>query len=214
MAGPCAMTPALLSVYSYRRFLEETVMRAAIVLALMLAMTPVVLLAQKNQDQKPDANPVTTTVRKIMERQSKNMVGAAEEMPADKYSYKPTADQMTFGHLIVHIVEANNTFCSAIGGEAKPPEEKLAETDSKDKLVQALRNSFDTCNGALSKTDDSKLGEEVTVFGSKRPRAAAMIGLATAFADHYAAQAMYLRLNGLMPPTAKERHEAKPAEKK
>ncbi len=181
----------------------------------LFAITPVVLLAQKNQDQKPDANPVTTTVRKLTDRMSKNMVAAAEQMPADKYSYKPTDGQMTFGHLVTHIVEANNAFCAAIGGEANPPEQKLSDTDPKDKLVQAMRNSFDTCNGALAKTDDSKLGEEVTLFGGKRPRAGAVIGLATSLADHYSEEAMYLRLNGMLPPTAKnEHHETKPAEQK
>ena len=44
------------------------------------------------------------------ERQSKNLIGAADEMPADKYNYRPTPEQMTFAHLIMHSAQANNTF--------------------------------------------------------------------------------------------------------
>jgi hypothetical protein len=42
------------------------------------------------------------------------------------------------------------------------------------------------------------------LFGGRTgPRAAAMIALTNDFADHYAMAAIYLRLNGLLPPTAK-----------
>lgn len=45
-------------------------------------------------------NPVSSALKEILPGRQKNIIAAAEEMPADKFSYKPTADQMTFGHLI------------------------------------------------------------------------------------------------------------------
>ncbi|HEV7219706.1 MAG TPA: hypothetical protein VGN39_12590, partial [Terriglobales bacterium] len=63
--------------------------------------------------------------------------------------------------------------------------------------------SFDFCESAVSKADDSKLGDTIEGFGGrKQPRAWAWIGMASNWSDHYAAAAMYLRLNGLLPPTA------------
>jgi hypothetical protein len=51
--------------------------------------------------------------------------------------------------------------------------------------------------------DDSKLADEVELFGGRKgPRAFAMIALTNDWADHYSSAAMYLRLNGLLPPTA------------
>ena len=51
--------------------------------------------------------------------------------------------------------------------------------------------------------DDSKLGDSVELFGGRQfPRAMGALGLASGWADHYAAAAMYLRLNGILPPTA------------
>jgi len=79
----------------------------------------------------------------------------------------------------------------------------LKESDGKDKLVAGLKASFDFCTTALAKVDDSKLGDEVELFGGRKgPRAFALIALTNDWADHYSSAAMYLRLNGLLPPTA------------
>jgi hypothetical protein len=44
----------------------------------------------------------------------------------------------------------------------------------------------------------------MTLFGSfPSSRAGALIALSDGFSDHYGAQAIYLRLNGILPPTAK-----------
>ena len=170
-------------------------MKRTIGLFLLFAATAV--LAQ-------DKNPVTSVAKQILPRQQKNLVAAVEAMPADKFAYKPTEQQMTFGHLVLHIIESNNYLCSHIGDvpEVKPPA-PLKESDGKDKLVAALQASFDFCTTALGKVDDSKLGDEVELFGGRKgSRAFALIALTNDWADHYSSAAMYLRLNGLLPPTA------------
>lgn len=150
-----------------------------------------------------DKNPVTSVVREILPRQQKNLVAAVEEMPADKFGYKPTEQQMTFGHLVLHIIGSNNHLCSTIGDVAEVQAPSLKESDGKEKLVAALKASFDFCNTALGKVDDSKLGEEVELFGGRKgARAFALIALTNDWADHYSSAAMYLRLNGMLPPTA------------
>jgi len=166
-------------------------------LCILLVFSGTVVLAQEK-------NPVTTVAREILPRQQNNLVAAVEEMPADKFGYKPTEQQMTFGHLVLHIIGSNNHLCSTIGDI---PEVKAAvplkETDGKEKLVEALKASFEFCTTALGKVDDSKLGDEVELFGGhKGPRAFALIALTNDWADHYSSAAMYLRLNGMLPPTA------------
>jgi uncharacterized damage-inducible protein DinB len=156
-----------------------------------------------------DKNPVTDTVKHQMERSSKNLIGAAEEMPPDKYNYKPTEQQMTFGHLVGHIAEANRFFCGKLSDASNTTPDEKEEgkpTESKDKLVADLKASFDYCSTALSKVDDSKLAQPVTLFGGRKSnKAGALIGLSNNWADHYSAAAMYLRLNGLLPPSAQKK---------
>jgi hypothetical protein len=150
----------------------------------------------------PVANPVSTVVKNQLGRFQKNMVGAAEAMPAEKYSFKPTPEMSSYGHLVIHITQTNYTLCSKLSGGAAP-DVKLAETDPKDKLVGALKDSFAYCTTALANADDSKLGEQVQLFGPKPlPRAAAWLALNGSWNDHYSTQAVYLRLNGILPPSA------------
>jgi hypothetical protein len=150
-------------------------------------------------------NPVSTALREILPGRQKNTVAAVEAMPAEKFNYKPTADQITFGHLVAHMMETNNLLCSKATAVPGPKVEEVKETDSKDKLVAALKTSFDFCSDALAKMDDSELAETTEGFGGKQvTRAWLSLVLASTWADHYAETAMYLRLNGLLPPTAKK----------
>jgi hypothetical protein len=152
----------------------------------------------------PTKNPVSTALRDILSGRQKNTVAAVEAMPTDKFNYKPSADQMTFGHLVAHMVETNHLLCSKAAAVPVPKVE-VNDTDSKDKLVAALKGSFDFCSDALAKMDDSRLAETTEIFpGRQGSRAWASMILAGAWADHYAEAAMYLRLNGVLPPTAKK----------
>jgi len=164
----------------------------------------VLALATSTSTLAQSKSPVSDALREMINGREKNTVAAFEDMPADKYSYKPTADQMTFGHLAAHIVEANNYFCANVGDVAAPKVE-LKGDEGKDKLVAAMKESFAFCHTALAKADDSKMNEDIKWFdGKPRARVWAFLGLAASWADHYGAAAMYLRLNGLLPPTAKK----------
>jgi hypothetical protein len=153
-------------------------------------------------------NPVADVLRDALTSRQKNTVAAIEEMPADKFGFKPTPEQMSFGHLAGHIVEGNYFFCAKVGDVPQPKFEPLPETAAKDKLVEAVKASFDFCGTALAKAEDSKLADSIKDFvGHDRPRAWAALALASSWADHYGAAAMYLRLNGLLPPTAQKKPE-------
>ena len=173
-----------------------------------LLITALLLLAASAVAQTAPTqakNPVSSALRDILPNRQKNTVAAVEAMPADKFNYKPTADQMTFGHLVAHMVEANNALCSGAAAVQAPKVEPVNESDSKDKLVAALKASFDFCSDALAKMDDSKLSETTDGPGGQQlSRARFALGIASNWADHYAEAAMYLRLNGVLPPTAKK----------
>jgi DinB superfamily len=148
-------------------------------------------------------NPVSTVLRDALPGRQKNTVAAIEEMPADKFGYKPTPEQMSFGEMAAHIIEGNNFFCANAGDVPQPKVEDLKGTEGKEKLVAAVKASFNFCADALAKAEDSKLGDSIKGFdGKPRPRAWAFMGLGSSWADHYAIVAMYLRLNGLLPPSA------------
>jgi hypothetical protein len=158
--------------------------------------------APSAQSSAPVQNPVSTVLRTLLPRQQKNILAAIDAMPADKFSYKPTPDQISFAHLVVHITQSNNGLCAKVADIAAPKVAELKDTDSKDTLLAAARASFDFCSTALANVDDSKLGDNLDYGFAKGPRAMGAIFLASGWADHYGAAAMYLRLNGILPPTA------------
>jgi DinB superfamily len=151
-----------------------------------------------------EKNPVSSVLREILPRQQKNLIAAAEEMPANKYGFKPTPEQMSFAHLVVHMTRSNIELCAKAGDMTPPPRlGDVDESQAKDRLVAALKTSFDFCNAALAKANDAHLADPIELFGGKQgPRVFAYFALTNDWADHYSAAAMYLRLNGLLPPTA------------
>jgi len=150
------------------------------------------------------AAPVSEALRSVAKRAGTNLVAAAEEMPAGKYGFKPTPAQMSFGAVIAHLAGGNDFLCSKISGVTAPKRAQVAKEAPKDKLVTRLRETFEFCETTLAKADDSKLGEKVPFFGgSQITRAGAMLAAAEDWADHYSQLSNYLRLNGLLPPTAK-----------
>jgi uncharacterized damage-inducible protein DinB len=156
--------------------------------------------------QQSGSNPVSDALRGLVAREAPNVVGAVEEMPAGKFSYRPTPAQWTFGHLVVHIIGANYGMCASIGGVPMPKHAQVKDTDAKDKLVPVLKASFAFCTEALKNVNDSELSAEIPFFGTmKMTRGAMMITMAQDYGDHYSQAASYLRLNGLLPPTARRR---------
>jgi uncharacterized damage-inducible protein DinB len=151
------------------------------------------------------ANPVVWSAKMLYQRDAKNMISAAEEMPEDKYSYHPTPDQWTFGRLVAHIAQSNGGLCGALSGTTAPATLHVSDTASKADLVAGLKASFDFCDPVLDSLTDAKLGETITLFHRTMPRATALLTLPVDLADHYSQMASYLRLNGMLPPSAQPR---------
>jgi uncharacterized damage-inducible protein DinB len=160
--------------------------------------------------QESTANPVTASAKEIYDRQSDRIVASAEEMPGDKYSYHPTPDQWTFGKIVAHVAQSDFAVCTMISDTPAPAGFDVAETDAKEKLVPALKASFDFCSKAVAKLQDSQMGDTITFFrGRKTPRSRAVIELVSDLVDHYSQMASYLRLNGMVPPSAQPPKPAK-----
>jgi len=153
------------------------------------------------QDMVP--NPVTSLIKQQVARYGQLQVAGAEAMPADKYSYRATPETRTFGGLILHVANFNNLMCSKISGMTAPDIKDLKETDAKDKLVAAVKGSFDFCTTALNGVDDSTLGQPAGKLGSMNiSRGSALVILGEDWFDHYSTMAIYLRVNGILPPSA------------
>jgi len=177
------------------------------------AVLPLALAAQTTTSASAapahaaSTSPVADALRQMQQRFGRILVAAAEAMPAEKYNYRPTPAQMSFAQIQVHLAnEGNDQLCSKTAGVPAPQRGDVDSTMTKDQLVARLRETFQFCEQAFAKLDDSKLNEPIQLFGPNPfTRAAAILITVGDWADHYSQEANYLRLNGILPPTAQRR---------
>ncbi len=175
-------------------------MKAWGIFALAVLMLPA---AANAQDAASIPNPITSLLKQQVVRYGKFQVEAAEAMPANKYTFSSTPETRTFAQLIVHVTQFNDMMCARVSGMTAPDIKNLKDTDSKEALVAAIKDSFDFCTKALNGLDDSTLGLPAGKLGPNNlSRGGAIVILGEDWFDHYGTMAIYLRLNGILPPSA------------
>lgn len=181
-------------------------------LAILTVVAPITLAAQNPPAPLP-ANPLTASFRNRLSSLHRNIAQAFDSIPESKFSYKPTPAQLSIGYIAQHIADDDYFFCNNFGAmKGTRAAEDTATADSvkatwpKAKLVSRLKDSFAFCDQALNQLDDAKLSEGVTItFGGNSrivARGGMALGHAIDLADHYSQLANYMRLNGMVPPTA------------
>ena len=158
--------------------------------------------------QAPAAAPApvgpAAEVQAAYNRLKPNVLKAAEKMPEADFQYKPTADIRTFARIVNHVTEAQFHVCSALNGTTVDPKSVPSDTADKATVIAGLKASFAACDTAYGALTDATITETVTIGPVKRSR----IGAAWANVSHdneqYAELSTYLRLKGLVPPTAEK----------
>jgi len=186
---------------------------AAAAAFLTLAL-PLTLAAQGGGPPPQVGGPITTSFRGRIANLERLLPQAFDSIPESKFSYKPTPAQLSIGYIAQHLTNDNYFFCNNYGDKkGTRSEEETTTPDSvkatwpKDKLVTALKASFAFCADAFTQIDDAKLAEQFTITmpnGNTRQatRATYVLGHALDLADHYSQLANYMRINGILPPSA------------
>jgi hypothetical protein len=182
----------------------------------LLALAMPIGLAAQQPAAGSQANPITGVFRGRTMGLQRNIAAAFDSIPESKFSYKPTPAQLSIGYIAQHLADDNYFFCNQFGDmKGTRAEKDTATPDSvkatwpKAELVSKLKESFDFCEKAFAQLDDAKLADQVTMsFGGNSrqvPRAQMVLGHVIDMADHYSQLANYMRLNDLLPPTARPR---------
>ena len=128
-----------------------------------------------------------------------NILQAAEKMPDDAYSFKPSPAERDFGGWVAHVADAQAGGCSRIAGSAR--QVNAASKTSKADLILALKESFQICDAVYEGTTDANLTEGVPSFRGQTPRISALYGNIAHDQECYGSMAVYLRLKGIVPPS-------------
>ncbi len=170
--------------------------------------------AQGAMQAKPDQKPTFAMVLdRNLSNVEKEVVGAADAMPDDKFNFAPTQGEFkgvrTFALQVRHIAVANYMLAAGILGE-KPPVEIKSENGpdnltSKADIVKYLKDSFAYAHKAANSIDENNvLGMVQSPFGpNKVTRLSLAIGMLSHPFDHYGQMVEYLRMNGIIPPASR-----------
>jgi len=147
------------------------------------------------------------------------LMGVAKAMPAEKYSFAPSAaifkegqgsDYLSpdnkgvrsFGAMVAHIAQANYFYAGSLSGLKPDVDVKaIGSLTDKDKIVDALEGSFAFAHKAMGTLTPQNAFESVR--GDQTRASLAGMVVAHGF-DHYGQLAEYLRMNGIIPPASKK----------
>ena len=177
---------------------------------LFLATSLVIASAAAQSADKPATPKPPDSASKVL-LDSWNDVGRkltamAEDMPEDKYDFKPTPAQRSFAEQLLHAAGANYFFINpAKGQEAPKGDPKRADYKSKAELVDYVKKSFADGAALIQSKGDSGLSDVfIDPFSKNQTRFSDFAwGFLEHSGEHYGQLVVYYRVAGLVPPESR-----------
>jgi hypothetical protein len=189
-------------------------MKAKHLLLLLAAALPLGVAEAQNPPAGPIAEPITTMFKNRTAALRRNLAQAFDSIPASKFDYKPTPAQQSFGYIAQHLTEDSYFFCNQLSDrKATRVVADTAARDTirakwpKDSLVAKMKAAFQFCDEVIAPLTDAQttamMAAPTAANPSRQiPRMQPLFGHAMDLQDHYSQIANYMRLNGMLPPTA------------
>jgi uncharacterized damage-inducible protein DinB len=155
----------------------------------------------------PAAPPCATLSCDILsdwQRTAQQIITIADKMPEDKWGYKSTPAQRSYGEQVMHIVQTDVRFIGALGGKTPPPTVDAKASATKAESMAALRASFAYGEAVVKEFSDAQWLERINgmFMGPSVARLRVIHFDMGHSQDIYGQMAVYLRLNGLVPPAS------------
>jgi hypothetical protein len=155
--------------------------------------------------QTSAANPFASDVRRDYQGVRDYFLRAAVKMPEDKYGFRPSPDVRTFAQQIAHVADDQYNLCSAAKGERRNAPYTDIETrlSKKADLVVALKDAFAYCDGVYDAMTDATSLEPSSGMKGRSKFSYLNWNLWHTW-EHYGNVVVYLRMNGLVPPSSEK----------
>lgn len=136
--------------------------------------------------------------------QKDTMMKIADAMPEDKFGYKSTPPQRSYGEQVMHVALVNVDLLKVVGGKAAPPSFTAESAKTKADILKALAESYDYSLALLEEQNDATIIQTIDAgFLGASTRARVFWFLLAHSMDIYGQMAVYLRLNGIVPPASR-----------
>jgi len=140
----------------------------------------------------------------------KEVVSAADAMPADKYDFVPSGpgefkDVRSFGSQVKHLAEANYDFFEGWGIPGAVDPKTIEALKTKDDIMKALRDSYKYTHAAIDSITVENAFLSLPAPEQYKATRASMAAFCLAHSmDHYGQLVVYLRMNGIIPPASRK----------
>ena len=131
------------------------------------------------------------------------IISLADAMPAESYSWKPSADAMPVGQVFAHIARYNFLYPAssmAIPAPAAIKLDTLEAMRTKAQIVALLTQSAEHVRRSLAAMSSDDLSKSTLLYGRTVPRWAVMIQLVAHMNEHLGQSIAYARSNNVVPP--------------
>jgi uncharacterized damage-inducible protein DinB len=142
----------------------------------------------------------------VWQRAVTDILDVAEAMPEGKYDFKPTPDVSTFRDQLLHLAGIAQRFADAASG-TKSAAHDHGKNMTKAEVIALVKAKFQAAEGMLASTTDAQLLEQVKFpIGDRMvSRFAFWTAPILQVRNHHGQLVIYLRLNGIVPPTTARR---------
>jgi uncharacterized damage-inducible protein DinB len=173
-------------------------------IVLTLIVTTLALAPAGAQQTSPTppaagADALAADIGKDWEAQKARMLAVAEAMPADKYTFKTTPEQRTFGNQLLHLAQAHVRMLKPLDPAGKVPEPTMPTSETREDVIKSLTAAYDYGTAVL-KAVDGPLHQTI----GANTRARAFYNAMNNAMNHYGQCVVYLRVNGIVPPASRK----------
>lgn len=125
----------------------------------------------------------------------------AELMPEEKYDYKPVSEEMSFKEQLLHLIGNVNWLTSDYLGGKRLDKDLKKKDYSKTEIINILKEGYALAAEALANFKAEQLDDPVKFFAGPMTKRQILTLLNDHQTHHRAQMIVYLRLNGIKPPT-------------
>jgi uncharacterized damage-inducible protein DinB len=178
--------------------------------ALALGVAAVPAMAQDAAKKEPPKPPLSASAE-VLEQWNeigRKLIAIAEDLPEDKYEYKPNADSRTFRGVLLHVCASMYYFTDPVLNKkpryADDPKPADVKVNSKADLVAFVKQCVKDGADAIKAKGDKGMTDAVYVGGPRQNHVSDLAyGLIEHSGEHYGNLVVYYRVNGLVPPESR-----------
>lgn len=165
--------------------------------------------AQQDAAKKAPSKPAPSPSQAVLESWNdigRKLIAIAEDLPEDKYGYKPHPDSRTFVGNLLHASASMYFFTDTANGKKARygDDPKADDYKTKAQVVAFVKQCVQDGADLIKAHGDKGMNAEIEAGGPTKTRFSDLAnGLIEHSGEHYGQLVVYYRINGMVPPESR-----------